>query len=149
MPAVLTQLADAVVEQINEADPGTFPLEFEATRCWLPQFTLEALQAGIKLQLRPATWTAQRFSRRTLQRQYVLELAIAAKLDDVADPRQTDPIQELAEQLGDYLFDHPHALSAQYTLMSVEPADPWPDEEMLKSNNLFLAGLRLTYQAIL
>lgn len=101
MPAVIIQIADAVVTDLNG---HTFSRPFTALRTYLPRYKLEDL-ANVQVSVVPKDDVGQRASRSQWQQDYKLDVAVQQKLGS-DEQTQMDELLLLGQELADYFKDH-------------------------------------------
>lgn len=95
--AVITDIADAVVAQLNA---GTFGQPFTAERAFLPVFELSDLKS-VRVTVVPKGVTIIPGGRSHNQHDYAIDVAVQKKLD-AADNAEIDPLVTLVDEIADF-----------------------------------------------
>ncbi len=95
--AVITDIADAVVAQLNA---GTFSQSFTAERAFLPVFELSDLKS-VRVTVVPKGVTIIPGGRSHNQHDYAIDVAVQKKLD-AADNAEIDPLVTLVDEIADF-----------------------------------------------
>jgi hypothetical protein len=98
--AVITDIADAVVEELNG---HTFSQSFEAQRHYRPLVTLPEM-ASLHVSVVPKAVSIERLDRTSHQEDYQVDVAIQKKVDAV-DNTTLDPLTALVQEVADFLRD--------------------------------------------
>ena len=95
--AVITDIADAVVAQLNA---GTFSQAFTAERAFLPVFELADLK-DVRVTVVPKSLAIIPGGRAHNQHDYAIDVAVQKKLD-AADNAEIDPLMTLVDEIADF-----------------------------------------------
>lgn len=95
--AVITDIADAVVAQLNA---GTFSQSFTAERAFLPVFELSDLK-NVRVTVVPKGVAIIPGGRSHNQHDYAVDAAVQKKLD-AADNAEIDPLVTLVDEIADF-----------------------------------------------
>ncbi|NJL32249.1 MAG: hypothetical protein HC898_11885 [Phycisphaerales bacterium] len=100
MGALLIDIAQALVTELNAAAPGSFTQTFTAVRGYCPQFDLAELKT-LRVTVVPRKLELASLTRQSNQHDVSVDVAVQKKvlLTDVA---QLDDLMMLVEQIGDY-----------------------------------------------
>ena len=139
MSAVIVQLADAIVTDLNAA---TFSQSFIAQRTYLPRWKLEEL-AMIRVSVVPKDDVSERASRTQWQEDYQLDVAVQQKLG-TNETTQMDGLLLLGQELADY-FKSRNPSGDLATLVAVGFA-PLFDPEHLEKHNTLTTVITLTFR---
>lgn len=139
MPAVIVQIADAIVADLNDHD---FSLEFTAERTYMPRYKTEDLEQ-VQVSVVPKDDVGQRASRAQWQQDYKIDLAVQQKLGD-DEKTQMDALILLGQELSDYFKEHnPTGNLAVLTECSYAPLF---DPEHLEKHKTLTTVLNLTFR---
>jgi len=139
MPAVIVQIADAIVADLNDQD---FSLEFTAERTYLPRYKTEDLEQ-VRVSVVPKDDVGQRASRAQWQQDYKIDLAIQQKLGD-DEQAQMDALILLGQELADYFKEQ--NLAGNLAVLTECGYAPLFDPEHLEKHKTLTTVLNLTFR---
>ena len=145
----LIDLADAVVEALNEAPSGQFALEFEAERVLYPEREYSGV-TDLKVDVFARSVERTRNTRLTLRKDPEIVVIIARKINAITEPTDPDKLDALDEMLefcdevADYLALHAPFGDDSIPILNVE-IDPIFDFEVLRTHRVFVSSLRCTF----
>lgn len=139
MPAVIVQIADAIVADLNDQD---FSLEFTAERTYLPRYKTEDLEQ-VRVSVVPKDDVGQRASRAQWQQDYKIDLAIQQKLGD-DEQAQMDALILLGQELADYFKEQ--NLAGDLAVLTECGYAPLFDPEHLEKHKTLTTVLNLTFR---
>ena len=142
---VITDIADAVVAELNNAPEGTFGQAFTAQRLNLPEFDLKDMQ-DLHVTVVPKGVEIAAASRANSQYDWQIDVAVQKKLAS-ADQSEQDGLIALVEEIATFLARRP---------LSAFPAAVWVRAELptlyspehLRELRQFTSVLTLTYRTI-
>jgi hypothetical protein len=146
--SILTELADAVAYELNDAPSGTFSPTFTAERKVLPVHELKDLK-DLKVTVVPKAIEITGSTRATSQYDLVVDIGIQQKLP----PATTDldvnvtALGTLVDQIADYLRRRPLSLLPGVTWVGITN-DPVYAPEHLLEQRVFTSVLTVTYRAM-
>ncbi len=119
--AIIVDIAEAIKEELNAT---TFFDPFEATRAYVPQFTLEEME-DLHVTVVPKTLESTIEARNRQRREYEIDIAVQLRLIDetngVIDKRM-DLVEEIMDHFRALDFTLPDALGlAQWIRSKNEP----------------------------
>jgi len=139
MPAVIVQIADAIVADLNDHD---FSLEFTAERTYMPRYKTEELEQ-VQVSVVPKDDVGQRASRAQWQQDYKIDLAIQQKLGD-DEQAQMDALILLGQELADYFKEQ--NLAGNLAVLTECGYAPLFDPEHLEKHKTLTTVLNLTFR---
>jgi hypothetical protein len=139
MPAVIVQLADAIVSDLNAA---SFSQPVVVQRTYLPRWKLEEL-ATIRVSVVPKDDVGERASRAQWREDYQLDVAIQQRLG-ANEAAQMDGLILLGQELADY-FKTRNPTGNLATLTAVAFA-PLFDPEHLEKHKTLTTVINLTFR---
>ena len=139
MPAAITQLADAIVADLND---HTFSQAFQAQRTYLPRWKLEELST-IRVSVVPKDDVGERASRTQWQEDYQVDVAIQQKLG-ANESEQMDALILLGQELADF-FKSRNPTGNLATLIAVAFA-PLFDPEHFENHKTLTTVINLTFR---
>ncbi len=139
MPAAITQLADAIVADLND---HTFSQAFQAQRTYLPHWKLEELST-IRVSVVPKDDVGERASRTQWQEDYQVDVAIQQKLG-ANESEQMDALILLGQELADF-FKSRNPTGNLATLIAVAFA-PLFDPDHLENHKTLTTVINLTFR---
>ena len=139
MPAVIIDLADAVVEDLNN---HLFSQNFNIARAYLPRWKLEDL-AAIRVTVVPKDDVGERASRSQWQEDYQLDVAIQQRLG-TEEQAQMDDLILLGQELADF-FKTRNPTGDLATLVAVAFA-PLFDPDHLEKHKTLTTVINLTFR---
>lgn len=98
--ALITDIADALVAELNAAPPGTFAQAFAAARHYRPQFDLAELKT-LRVSVVPRGIGVTGLMRNANQHDVSIDVAVQKKID-LADQAELDGLMLLTEQIADF-----------------------------------------------
>jgi hypothetical protein len=142
--ALITDIADAVVDALNGAPEGTFGQEFQAIRRNEPTFDLEKL-ADLVVCVAPKSISETPASRSSFQTDYGIDVGV---LKRVADQDEQDGLLTFMDELRRFFRafrPSPEGLMAVCVKTDNEPPY-WPQH--LRELRQFTSVLTLTFRVI-
>ena len=139
MPAVIVQITDAIVADLNDQD---FSLEFTAERTYLPRYKTEELEQ-VRVSVVPKDDVGQRASRAQWQQDYKIDLAIQQKLGD-DEQAQMDALILLGQELADYFKEQ--NLAGNLAVLTECGYAPLFEPEHLEKHKTLTTVLNLTFR---
>jgi len=100
MGALLIDIADAVVAELNSAAAGTFAQTFIAARHYRPQFDLADLKT-LRVSVVPKSLAITGLMRSANQHDVSIDVAVQKKVNPT-DSAELDGLMTLVEQIADY-----------------------------------------------
>lgn len=151
MAAVVVEIAEAVVEALNDA---TLSMAFTAERLYVPRFKRHASSPGdedlpdletLRVSVVPRELSLASLNRGADDFDYLIDVAIQKRLDSDG-PAEVDPYMLLAEEVVD-LF-RGEALEASFGRASCMQAANLPiySPEFLNDANVFTSVVTLTFR---
>lgn len=147
MASVLATLAEAVKTALNA---GSFSLDFEAERVYIPEFT--PATAGTDLSVKAVGRTIEFVAgaRAAYQKNHVVDIGIQQRLPQGSEPTddtgnaELDGLVELAEQVADFFT--PGAQYGSGQLLTVAVQDPVFIPAHLREHKVFTSVVSLTFR---
>lgn len=139
MPAVIVEIADAVVADLNA---HAFSRPFMAVRTYLPRYKLEDL-ADTQVSVVPKDDLGQRASRAQWQQDYKIDVAVQQKLGS-NEQAQMDELLLLGQELTDYFKDRNP--SGNHAVLIECGYAPLFDPEHLEKHKTLTTVLNLTFR---
>jgi hypothetical protein len=140
--AVITQIADAVVEALNA---GTFSWTFTARRDYLPIYELEDVK-DLRVTVVPKGVAIQSSGRNSNQHDVEIDVAVQKKLAKV-EAAEIDPLIALVEEIADH-FRFKRLISYTSAVWIKTENEPVYAPEHLDQFRVFTSILTLTFRVI-
>ncbi len=147
--SLITNIADAVATELNEAPAGTFDRHFTAKRCVLPAFEpadLDQLRISVVPKRMSLTGATRMASEVTL----TVDIGIQKRLDPATDDAldsQVASLGHLVDQIIGYLQRHPLRLMPAVAWVELAN-DPVYAPEHLLEQRIFTSVLTVTYRTL-
>ena len=141
--SVITNIADAVKDELNGATE--FAMPFEAERHYKPVFDLQDM-ATLHVTVVPSAMSIQATTRSSFQHDVQLDVAIQKKFAD-GDNAELDALMDLVEQIADFLKQRQLAGFAGAIWLKAENA-PIYAAEHIDQFRQFTSILTLTYRVL-
>lgn len=143
--SLVTDIADAVVVEINGAPGGTFSQTFTAVRKVLPLFELSEL-AELKVTVVPKSVTITGATRAASQYEITVDIGVQKKVGKDID---TDLVAlgTLVDEIADYLRYLPLANVPGAAWVSIANDPVWAPDH-LAEQRVFTSVLTVTYRAV-
>lgn len=142
MPTV-TDIADAVVAEINSAADGTWNLEFTPARAVLPQFDLTEL-SDLRVTVVPRSVGVSADSRGYSRHDVEIDIGVQKKLGADLDT-DIETLLDLVERLVTYMNRRPLTSMPKVAWVSTEN-DPVYAADHLSQQRVFTSVITLTYR---
>jgi len=144
MPLV-TDIADAVVAELNSPPPGTFAQAFTAARHYRPQFDLAELKT-LRVSVVPRKVEITSLMRSANQNDVSVDVAVQKKVspDDTAE---LDALMALVEQIADY-FRLRRLTAVPTALWTKTENVPVYSPEHLEQKQVFTSVLTFTFRVV-
>jgi hypothetical protein len=147
--AVIAQLADAVVVELNAPGSPLVPAEGDplatAARAYAPVFDLGEM-ADLHVTVVPKAATAERLDRTSRQFDYSVDVAVQKKLSDGGDA-EIDGLMLLVEQIADHFNGRRPATFAGAVCLRVEN-EPVYSPDHLRELRQFTSVLTLVFRMV-
>ena len=143
--SLVTDIADAVVAELNGVDPGTFSEAFTAERRVLPEFALEDL-AGLKVSIVPKAVEISGSTRSVCQYEISVDIGLQKKLGSDLDA-EVAALGTLVDEVADFLRRRPLAATPWAAWVSASN-DPVYAPAHLSEQRVFTSVLTVTYRAM-
>lgn len=140
--AVVTQIADAVVAELNG---GSFGQPLVAQRAYVPVFDLGEM-ADLHVTVVPKAASAERMDRSNRQFDYSIDVAVQKKLS-LDGNVESDALMLLVERIGDYFFGRRPATFNQAICTKVDN-DPIYSPEHWREMRQFTSVLTLVFRVM-
>ena len=95
-----SDIAGAVVAELNAAPAGTFSQTFTAVRAYLPQYDLKDMK-DLHVTVVPKGAVVEGAGRNACQYDYAIDVAVQKKLA-TTEPSEIDPLMALVEKIADF-----------------------------------------------
>lgn len=142
---IALQTADAVVFELNNAEPGTFSLAFTAARKTLPTHTLKDL-ADLKVLVVPKGIEIEKASRCQDAYTISVDVGIQKKIGTDIETEVT-ALSQLTGEIVDYLTRRPLRNLAGLKWHTTQNT-PIYDPETLEQMRVFLSVITVSYKAL-
>ena len=143
--ALIIDIADAVVAELNAAPAGTFDPAFTAARRVLPEFALPEL-AELKVTAVPKAVEAGGSTRSAGQFDFQIDIGVQKKLGRDLDA-EVAALCGLVDAIAGYLRRRPLA-AAPHAVWVRTRNDPVYAPEHLAENRTFTSVLTVTYRSV-
>ena len=143
--SLITDIADAVVAELNAAPAGTFDPAFTAHRRVLPAFELAEL-AELKVSVVPKAVQITGSTRSSSQYDLVVDIGVQRKLTSNSDS-DVETLGTLVDQIAEYLRQRPLADLPGAAWVSTGNEPVYSPEHLLEQR-VFTSVLTVTYRAI-
>ena len=143
--SLITDIADAVVAELNAAPAGTFDPPFTAQRRVLPAFELAEL-AELKVTVVPKAVQITGSTRSSSQYDLAVDIGVQRKLTSNSDS-DVETLGTLVDQIAEYLRQRPLS-QAPYGVWVGTANEPVYSPEHLLEQRVFTSVLTVTYRAI-
>ena len=143
--SLVTDIADAVADELNAAVEGTFIENFTAQRLVLPEFDLAEL-ADLKVSVVPKAVTITGSTRSASQYEIAVDVGVQKKLGKDLDSEVAE-LGTFVDEIADYLRQR--ALTqAPYAAWVSITNEPVYAPEHLAGDRVFTSVLTVTYRAM-
>ena len=145
--STITDIADAVVAELNGATEGTFGEAFTAQRLNLPEFDLKDM-ATLRVSVVPKGVQIAAASRLASQHDWQIDVGVQKKLSaDGADQAEQDDLIALVEQIAAFLARRSLAAFPAAVWVKTELPTLYAPEH-LRELRQFTSVLTLTYRTM-
>lgn len=142
MPAIIIQIADAVVARINDPD-SNLSIGLDAERAYVPVNKLEDLGSP-RATVVPAGIEMTMLSRRDDDFDYLVDVGVQKKTD--GSPDEVDALMTLVEEVVDLFRGRPLAFGDTSALCVAVGNAPIYDPDHLRDRDAFSSVARLTFR---
>jgi len=143
----VTDIADAVADELNGADAGTFGTAFTAVRRVLPKFEIADL-SEVKVSVVPKSIGIEQATRSHRLCDVSVDIGIQQKVAKDVDSSIED-LMELVEDIGFYMADRQLTVSGPDGVVFVSmDNDPIYSPEHLAESLVFTSVITLTYRLL-
>lgn len=145
MPAVLVEIADAVVAALNAA---TFSLSFNAERAYAPVNDTVDLST-LEVTVAARAWTPTAITRAMTDNEYIVDIGVQKRLTPGLATNgqinaEADPLMLLVEEITDLFQRKPLEGYTTAANMLTAPEQPIYLDEHMRDHRVFSAVVRLT-----
>lgn len=142
---LITDIVEAVTQELNSAPEGTFSMAFTAVRHYRPQFDLAQLR-DLRVSAVPKSIAITSAGRSLNQHEIAVDVAVQKKVDP-AEQAELDGLMLLVEQIAD--FFRLRRLSAFPEALWVKTENqPIYAPEHLEQHRVFTSVLTLTFRVM-
>ena len=138
--ALIIDIADAVVSELNDAAFGT---PFTATRAYVPRFDLEEM-GTLRVTVVPKGVEISTASRSGHQHDYRIDIGVQRKFEQ-EEAAELDPLMDLVEEIADHFRGAVLETDPQASCVGVENGPIYAQEHM-REGRLFTSVLTCTYR---
>lgn len=143
--SLITDIADAVVAELNAAPAGTFDPGFTVQRRVMPAFELAEL-AELKVTVVPKAVQITGSTRSSSQYDLTIDIGVQRKLTSNSDS-DVETLGTLVDQIAEYMRQRPLS-QAPYAVWVSTANEPVYSPEHLLEQRVFTSVLTVTYRAI-
>ena len=143
--SLVTDIADAVTAELNNAPGGTFSESFAARRLVLPEFELADL-AQMQVTVVPKSMQISGGTRAASQYEIGVDIGVQKKLGKDLDT-EVAQLGTLVDEIADYLRKRPLA-GATFAAWTGINNEPIYAPEHLAEQRVFTSVLTVTYRAM-
>ena len=143
--SLITDIADAVVAELNAAPAGTFEPSFTAQRRVLPAFELAELKA-LKVTVVPKAVQITGSTRSSSQYDLAIDIGVQRKLTSDSDS-DVENLGTLVDQIAEHLRQRPLSTAPYASWMSIVNEPVYSPEHLLEQR-VFTSVLTVTYRAM-
>jgi hypothetical protein len=149
MPAVVVQIADAVVATL---DAATLSLEFAAERAYVPEYSLDEGFSGLKVTVVPQGLTRTTASRGAGDYDYAIDVAVQKRLGDglateAENVEAADPLMEFVEEVADLFVPGRRLADFDEAVIVGVANTPIFDPRHMAEAKVFTSLLTITFRA--
>ena len=144
--SLITDIADAVVTELNSAPPGTFSQPLVAQRHYRPEFDLATLK-DVKVSVVPKAISISGAARGINQHDVSIDVAVQKKVAAPDNIAELDGLMLLVEQIGE-LFRLRRLAAVPGAIWSGTENAPVYSPEHLESKQVFTSVLTLTFRVL-
>lgn len=145
MPALITDIADALVTELNSAAPGTFAQPFTAVRGYRPQYDLAELKT-LRVSVVPRGIGITGLMRNANQHDVAIDVAVQKKVSE-GNAAELDGLMLLTEQIADF-FRLRRLAALPEALWTKTDNVPVYSPEHLEQKQVFTSVLTLTFRVV-
>ena len=140
--AAITDITDAVVNELNDPGAPGFSQEFTAVRQYQPSFELAEMKT-LHVTVVPKAVTVEVAGRGLTQHDCSIDIAVQKKFD-TTEPAELDPLMALTEQIADH-FRHKKLGDALWLRTENEPIFA---VEHMAEQRLFTSVITVTFRML-
>lgn len=140
--SVLTNIADAVVAELNDHD---FGVQFTAERVYDPALEIRELK-DLRVTVVPKGAETQTASRSLVQHDYRVDVAVRKKFD-ADSSAELDPLIDLVEAIGDFFKQRRLQSMPNAAWVRTENPSAWSPEH-LSEQRVFVSVLTFTFRVL-